>query len=388
VSNILESIQKRFSKVEPLPSGIYHYKAPLDAPLHYRLHLRLEPDGRGVLLVNASTVLHLNPTAAEYAYHLVLQHSPAETASALTHRYRLPRRKALEDYAHFTERLHTLLETPGLAPDLYLDCDPESAYTHLTAPYRLDCALTYRLPPGSAPESPLLRRVERELSTAEWQRIIETAWQAGIPHLVFTGGEPTLRPDLPDLLARAEASGQVTGLCSLGLALSDPAYRRDLLQTGLDHLLFLLHPQERASWQALEHILPEDLHTTVHLTLTPRTASLAGESLRRLAKMGLSALSLSAASPQLHDALGRLQNLAADLELKLKWDLPVPYGESNPVALELASAGQRPPAGAGLAWLYLEPDGDVLPTQGVNRVLGNILRDAWPDIWARARQAV
>jgi MoaA/NifB/PqqE/SkfB family radical SAM enzyme len=39
--------------------------------------------------------------------------------------------------------------------------------------------------------------------------------------------------------------------------------------------------------------------------------------------------------------------------------------------------------GGGRAWLYVEPDGDVLPTQGVDRVLGNVLRDSWADIWAR-----
>jgi len=31
--------------------------------------------------------------------------------------------------------------------------------------------------------------------------------------------------------------------------------------------------------------------------------------------------------------------------------------------------------------LYVEPDGDVLPAQGVNRVLGNILTDPWKKIW-------
>jgi MoaA/NifB/PqqE/SkfB family radical SAM enzyme len=40
--------------------------------------------------------------------------------------------------------------------------------------------------------------------------------------------------------------------------------------------------------------------------------------------------------------------------------------------------------GGGRAWLYVEPDGDALPTQGVDRVLGNVLRDSWADIWARA----
>ena len=67
MSSVLDSIRSFFSPAQPLPAGLYHYQAPPEAELPYRLHLRLEPDGRGVLVVNASTVLHLNPTAAEYA---------------------------------------------------------------------------------------------------------------------------------------------------------------------------------------------------------------------------------------------------------------------------------------------------------------------------------
>jgi MoaA/NifB/PqqE/SkfB family radical SAM enzyme len=65
------------------------------------------------------------------------------------------------------------------------------------------------------------------------------------------------------------------------------------------------------------------------------------------------------------------------------WDLPVPYSSLNPVALELKQANRNIPEGAGSAWLYVEPDGDVLPQQGVNRVLGNLLRDPWEKIWKR-----
>ena len=40
--------------------------------------------------------------------------------------------------------------------------------------------------------------------------------------------------------------------------------------------------------------------------------------------------------------------------------------------------------GAGKAWLYVEPDGDVLPGQGINRPLGNLLEEDWDAIWSRA----
>ena len=81
------------------------------------------------------------------------------------------------------------------------------------------------------------------------------------------------------------------------------------------------------------------------------------------------------------------RDLAASLGLSLVWDLPVPYSASNPVNLELEAAVQPLPSGAGRAWLYVEPDGDVLPAQGINRPLGNLFRDDWETIWRKAEQS-
>jgi MoaA/NifB/PqqE/SkfB family radical SAM enzyme len=49
----------------------------------------------------------------------------------------------------------------------------------------------------------------------------------------------------------------------------------------------------------------------------------------------------------------------------------------NPVEVE---AG-LPPEQVARQHLYVEPDGDVLPAQGYNVVLGNLLRDPWEGIW-------
>jgi MoaA/NifB/PqqE/SkfB family radical SAM enzyme len=70
---------------------------------------------------------------------------------------------------------------------------------------------------------------------------------------------------------------------------------------------------------------------------------------------------------------------AANLGLSLVWDMPVPYSSFNPFELEFLD--QEHPSGAGHAWLYVEPDGDVLPSQGINKVMGNFLSDPWAQIW-------
>jgi hypothetical protein len=365
---------------KPLPAETHTFKSGPDEPA-YRLHLRLLKDGSGILIVNAATVLHLNPTAAEFAYHMIKGTTPEETAWQVSKRYRISQETAQKDFNDFRDRIQTLIHTPDLDPTTFLDFQRIAPHSHdLTAPLRLDCALTYRLPAGVDVSLAPTKRVDRELFTAEWQSIMNKAWAVGIPHITFTGGEPTLRDDLPDLIAHAEKIGQVTGLLSDGLKLADKEYLHTLLQTGLDHLLFILDPQNQASWRALESVMPEDLYTTVHLTVTPQNVNQANEILERLAKLDVKSLSLGASEASLHKALHSLHDKAASLGLTLHWDLPVPYSAENPVAHETIE--DEVPSGAGKAWLYVEPDGDVLPTQGeADKILGNFLRDPWEKIY-------
>lgn len=379
--NLMHRLSQLFVNVRPLPVGLYQKQvAPGDDRPPYRMHLRLHQNGSGILIVNAATILQLNPTAAEYAYHFIRETSPDEAARQVASRYRVGKEAALRDYQDLVERIQTLVEMPDLDPVSYLDFEraaPHSA--DLTAPLRLDCALTYRLPPGARADDAPTKRVDRELVTGEWETILDNAWQAGIPHVTFTGGEPTLRDDLPELIARAEKNGQVCGLLSDGLKLADKQVLETLLQTGLDHLLLILQLDNEASWKAIETIIPEDLFTTVHLTLTPQNAAKGVDVLERLSRLGIENLSLSASDASLQDELSALQNKAATLSLSLKFDLPVPYSAAHPIAFETAE--DEVPEGAGQAWLYVEPDGDVLPAQGMaDKVLGNLLHDPWEKI--------
>lgn len=378
--NIINRIADRFAKVTPLPAGTYHLQTTLDET-PYRLHLRLQEDGTALLIVNASTVLQLNPSAAEYAFHFVKGDSAEEAAKQIAMRYRVKRETALQDYNDFVERIHTLVSTPDLDPVSFLDFDlaaPHSA--SLTAPLRLDCALTYHLPAATDATYAPTKRVARELTTEEWKAILDKAWDFGIPQITFTGGEATLRDDLPYLIAEAEKNGQVCGLLTDGLRLIDQNYLTLLLQTGLDHILFLLQPENTESWRALETILPEDIFVTVHLTLNADNIRMVDSILERLANLGVKSLSLTIADNSLQTEFSALRDKAANMGLTLRFDIPVPYSAYNPVAFETME--DEPPQGAGKAWLYVEPDGDVLPSQGMaNKVLGNLLTDSWSQIY-------
>jgi organic radical activating enzyme len=375
---IFNRLADQFKKVQPLPEGLYHLQAD-DKPL--RVHLRLRKDGTGLLILNASTVMHLNSTAAEYAYHYIKGTPAEEAAKEIAARYRIPRVQALEDYTEFADRIQILVETPDLDPVSFLDFErvaPHSA--DLTAPLRLDCALTYRVPAGTKPDVAPTKRVTRELTTDEWRAILDKAWQAGIPHVTFTGGEPTLREDLPELIAHAEKLGMVCGLLTDGAALSKKKYLETLLQTGLDHILLTLHPEDAAAWEAIKLIVAADIFITVHLTVNKEIAKDGEETVEKLAKAGVRNLSLSTPDKKFLGDMLAIQNKAHALSFTLRWDLPVPYSEANPAAIE--TEDDEVPAGAGRAWLYVEPDGDVLPAQGeADKVMGNLLSDPWEKIY-------
>lgn len=378
---IFNRLAERFTPVKPLPAGVHHFQSAAEDEKPFRLHLRLNKDGSGILILNASTVLQLNATAAEYAYHLIKGTEPLEAAKAISARYRIKKSQALEDFGDFMERILTLAQTDDLDPVSSLGFErvqPNSA--DLTAPLRLDCALTYRLSPGGDPLNAPSKRVDRELTTDEWKSIIDKAWAVGIPQIVFTGGEATLRDDLPELIACAEKNGQVAGLLTDGQKLAENDYLNNLLQTGLDHLMIVLPTQAEPNWQAIQNALVADIFLSVHLTLTPQNAPDAQALMDKLHEAGVEAMSLSTSDPSLREALSRLQDHAANLNLRIVSDLPVPYSDAHPVALETAEDAE--PGGAGKAWLYVEPDGDVLPAQGMaDRVLGNLLRDEWTKIY-------
>ena len=387
--NIFDQLlSKIFPPKEPLPPGLYPYQTPPDAEVPYRLHLRIDAGGKGMLIVNASTVLHLNETATEFAYHLIKQTPEDVIAQSVSKRYDVPREQARQDFAGLKEQIEVLISTEDLDPITYLGFDRQEPYSgESQAPYRLDCAVTYQVPDAAADEIVPEDRVNRELSTEEWQSIIRKVWNAGIPHIIFTGGEPTLRPDLPDLLALSEELGQVTGLLTNGLRLSESNYLDQLLIAGLDHVMMIFDPDEEQAWEALRDSLAENLYITVHLTLTD-TKNPQDELqkmtalLDKFLEMGVHSISLSASDASLQEPLEDLRQAVADRDLTLVWDLPVPYSRYNPVALELENAEQIID-GSGRGWMYVEPDGDVLRSQGLTDVLGNLLTDEWEQIYQK-----
>jgi MoaA/NifB/PqqE/SkfB family radical SAM enzyme len=255
---------------------------------------------------------------------------------------------------------------------------------HLSAPIRIDCALTYQVSEGVSSILAPVDRVKRLMDTDEWKTVLKKAWDKGILHAVFTGGEPTLRPDLVELISYSEQLGQVTGLITDGLRIGEKGYLNSLLQAGLDHVMIVLEPASPESWEAVRDLVHEDIALTVHITVNQSFFNTATETLKNLKELGVSKISLSAESTESNPFLHEVTRKVHDLGLTLVWDLPVPYSDLNPISMEFQNS-ENTLKGAARTWIYVEPDGDVLPGQGILKVLGNALSDTWESIWSAAK---
>jgi pyrroloquinoline quinone biosynthesis protein E len=116
------------------------------------------------------------------------------------------------------------------------------------APLGLLAELTHRCPlrcPYCS--NPLeLARAAAELDAATWGRIFREAAELGVLQVHLSGGEPTARRDLPEILAHAVAAGLYTNLITSGV-LTDAARFDALVAAGLDHVQLSVQDAEVAS---------------------------------------------------------------------------------------------------------------------------------------------
>jgi radical SAM protein with 4Fe4S-binding SPASM domain len=371
-----------------------------------RLHLRLDPDGHGTLIVNANRVVHFNPTAALMA-HLVLEETPEpEAIRKITKTYRVHQIQAQTDYDAFLADFEQLIQ-PDSCPVCAMDDLEISApfSSRPTAPYRMDLALTYRCNDDCAHCYNARPRDYPEMSTSEWKRVIDKVWELGIPHIVFTGGEPTLRDDLPELIAYAESNGQITGINTNARRLSDSNFVQSLVAAGLDHVQVTveshdpaIHDQmvgRRGAWkqtiQGLQNLLDTSLYIMTNTTMLHANSPYLAETLDFLAGLGVPTVGLNALiyaghgltvdtglrESELPPLLDLAQEKTDQYGQRLIWYTPTQYCNFDPQQLELGVKGCT----AALYNMCVEPDGGVIPCQSYYHQLGNILTDPWDSIW-------
>jgi len=90
-----------------------------------------------------------------------------------------------------------------------------------------------------------------ELTTAEWKTVIHDARKMGAMQIGFSGGEPTLRKDLEELVAEANNLGYYTNLITSGIGLTRKRLE-NLKKAGLRHIQlgFQSSDPQTAHWLA------------------------------------------------------------------------------------------------------------------------------------------
>jgi len=389
------------------PPGLYYYRGQ-DRFRGMALQLRVEADGKGVLAINAKTVLYLNETAAVHVYYF-MQGMPTEEAVQRVRRiYRVSEQTARKDHEKLIYAISTLAQTEEVCPISYLGVEKVEPFTQeLSAPIRMDLALTFRCQNGCLHCYIGGPHETEEMSTERWKRVLDKMKELGIFIATFTGGEPTLREDLPELITHAQKIGIVTGLVTNGRRLKDKGFVANLEKAGLDFAQVTLESNDaeihdqmtgsKGSWQetidGIRNLIPTTIYTTTNTTLTKLNAASFLDTLDLLHRMEVRAFSCNglihsgkgpsfaednALQPhELKSLLSKIQEKSAHLGMSFLWYTPTRYCELNPVNLGL---GVKSCTASGMN-MCIGPSGDVYPCQSYFESLGKFLETDWQTIW-------
>ena len=251
-----------------------------------------------------------------------------------------------------------------------------------------------------------------ELSTEQWKTALALLRKANIPQVTFTGGEPTLRSDLVELVQAA--AWFVTRLNTNGRLLT-PELCAGLYEASLDSVQVTLYSAEgnihnqlvgtngfNDTVQGIRHAVAAGLIVSVNTPLCSLNTHYA-ETLRFVHSLGVRYVTCSGLIPsgsacgqesrataltpeQLTDILRQAVDTAEELGMELDFTSP---GWLDEETLRSLGLNLIPSCGACLSNMAVTPDGKVVPCQSwlSDEPLGDLLHDDWADIWNSPRCA-
>ena len=401
------SFLKRIVSKQKVPVGRFMYRGT-DKFAGMSLQLRIEQSGQGVMVINANNVLHLNHTATAFAYYFMQGLPQKEVLAKIRRVYRVNADTAKADYEKLVYTISTLAQTQKIDPVTFLEIEKEEPFSYqYSAPLRMDLALTFRCQndcvhcyAGGPHETP-------ELSTVQWKSVIDKLSEIGVFILTFTGGEPTLREDLPELLLYAQKKGMVTGLISNGRMLKDKAFVGVLEKSGLDFVQITLESHKpqvhdsmtgaKGSWKetvkGIQNAVQSEIYVSTNTTLSKHNFADFLTTIDYIKGLGVNAfgcnsLIYSGKAPfaseefalsieELNILLPKIRDKAHLIGLKFLWYTPTQYCHFDPVQMGLGVKSCT----AAMINACVGPNGDVYPCQSYFESLGNILTEPWNKIW-------
>ena len=388
--------------------GVKHVTVP-----GLRLHLRRD-DNQSILWINSQKVLILNTTAADYveAYIDAMRSTPqfdqsvvkSKIMNAIEEKYpTVTKERILSDFDTLYAQIIAIAGNKCPIYDLGIGQQVIDV-NKLSAPPRVDLALTYRCNNKCSYCYTGGSRKTKELDTTDWTQILDKLWKVGVPQVVFTGGEPTLRDDLATLVSRAEEF--VTGLVTNGRLLH--GLSKSLSEASLDYVQVSIESSSQSihdgmtgvpnSWaetvNGIRAAAKEGLDVYSNTTLTRHNAHHFASTMEFLASLGVKGIACNSlicsglgCKAIEKDGLseetlkGILQNAcekARELKIEFNWYTPTCYKKLNPIDLGLGMKS----CSAAQYNVTIEPDGTVIPCQSLfNHRMGNIMKDSWEEIW-------
>ena len=374
-----------------------------------KLHLRVEKDGSGLLVVNASHVLYLDRTGVDFVKHYLGYNQKKPLVGSVKDnvvlrimaKYKVGRKKAGEDYDRLMNSIWGVVAgntCPFTSFDIKIKTPDNS---QLKAPLRVDLALTYRCNSNCGHCYAGGPRQTKELSTDEWMKIIRKVRDFEVPNVVFTGGESLMRDDLETLIAGAERLGIVTGLITNGRLLTKERVA-SLKKAGLDYAQITIESPDPEIHNAMCRVECFDetvagirntigeIYTTTNTTITTANKDTVVDLVPFLHKLGIKRFGMNAiiragrgveaegvTYEELKVLLPEVIAKAEQLGMEFLWYTPTKYHKMNPVEMGLGVKA----CSAARITLAVEPDGGVIPCQSYFKPIGNALTDEFPTIW-------
>lgn len=250
---------------------------------------------------------------------------------------------------------------------------------------------------------------EKEADTGEWKRIIDKCREAWIPQLTFTGGEPTMREDLPELINYSKWF--VTRLNTNGIKLTRD-YCRKLKEASLDSMQITFYSsdeeihntlvganQYQNTVQGIVNAIQEGLNVSINTPLCTinREYVKTLEFLREKGVRYVTCSGLITTGNAAESKSASLQLPGQQMQEILRE--AVGYCRRNGLEISFTSPGQLPEeffkeyglmipnCGACLSNMAITPSGNVVPCQSdlSGEPLGNMLTDSWESIWNSER---
>jgi radical SAM protein with 4Fe4S-binding SPASM domain len=360
------------------------------------------------MVINANTVLHLNHSATAFAYYLMQGLPQQEVVAKMQQMFRVKADVAEADYEKLVYTISTMAQTEKIDPVSFLGIEKEEPFSYqYSAPLRMDMALTFRCQNNCIHCYAGGPHETSELTEKQWREAIDKLSEIGVFTLTFTGGEPTLREDLPELLAYAQIKGMVTGLITNGRSLKDESYVSKLEKSGLDFVQITLESHKPkihdlmtaspGSWKdtlsGIRNVVNSQIYVSTNTTLSKHNASTFLDTIDFIKGLGVEAFGCNSliysgkadnvktefalTIEELSKLLPEIRDKANRIGLKFLWYTPTQYCKFDPVQHGLGVKTCT----AALINMCVGPNGDVYPCQSYFESLGSRFSDPWTKIW-------